>query len=164
MKLAALVLSAAGCIVFGSLASAQNVPNPMPNPGLPNPAQAGQVPQPQFGQPFNNGDAAANAAAMRAQMMKNFDLNGDGQLSQQEQLAATRAMQQRGVRVPGAPNLVRPGGHNGPISGPGVAVPQQQAPAKKPTRREEILLKRFDKDGDGKLNDEEKAAARDEVG
>ena len=33
-----------------------------------------------------------------------------------------------------------------------------------PGRRDEILLKRFDKDGDGKLNDEEKTAARAELG
>jgi hypothetical protein len=31
-------------------------------------------------------------------------------------------------------------------------------------KREEMLLKRFDRDGDGKLNDDEKAAARAELG
>jgi hypothetical protein len=159
----ALCLAAGFCLAIASAAAAQNVPNPMPNPGQLQPGNAGQALPPQFGQPANNGQGAA-AAAQQA-FAQRFDLDGDGRLSAQEQLMATRAMQQRGIRTPGMPNLVRPGsGNNGPISGPGVAVPQQQAPAKKPGRREEILLKRFDKDGDGKLNDEEKAAARAELG
>ena len=48
----------------------------------------------------------------------------------------------------------------------GVAPqPQAQQPAApKLSKREEMLLKRFDRDGDGKLNDDEKALARAELG
>ncbi|QDU27016.1 EF hand [Anatilimnocola aggregata] len=137
-------------------------PNPATNPVPNNPAQN---PNGQFGQPFNPGAGAQNAAAVREAMMKRFDRNGDGRLDQQEQLAATKAMQQQGIRVPGAPNLVGPGKNAGPQAGPGLQAPQpQQPPAPKLNKREELLLKRFDKDGDGKLNNEEKAAARAELG
>jgi hypothetical protein len=155
----ALALSAA----LASFAAAQN---PQPNPKLPNlpanpPAQNGKG---QFGQPFNNGQAAANQAAVRAEMMKRFDRDGDGRLNAQEQLAATRAMQERGLNTPGQPNLAGRGGNNGAQTGPGVGQAAPPAPAPKISRREEILMKRFDKDGDGKLNAEEKAAARAELG
>jgi hypothetical protein len=164
IKICAIAFGLCGCLL--SVASAQN---PKPNPKLPNLPTGGQngggvqVPPGQFGQMPPN-QAAANQAAVREAMMKRFDLDRDGRLNAQEQLAATKAMQERGFRVPGAPNLVGPGNNNGPQTGPGQAQPQQQPAAPKLSRREEILLKRFDKDGDGKLNDEEKAAARTELG
>lgn len=169
MKTFSLLVAAGLCLCLSSFAAAQN---PKPNPKLPNLPAGGQngggvqVPPGQFGQmPANQANqAAANQAAIREAMMKRFDLDRDGRLNAQEQLAATKAMQEHGIRVPGAPNLVGPGNSNGPHVGPGQAQPQQQQAAPKLSRREEILLKRFDKDGDGKLSDEEKAAARNELG
>lgn len=163
MKICTLSFALAISTALASFVAAQN---PQPNPQLPNlpanpPAQNGQG---QFGQPFNNGQAAANQAAARKEIMKRFDRDGDGRLNAQEQLAATRAMQQRGITTPGMPNLAGRNGGNGVQAGPGVGQAAPQAPAPKLSRREEILLKRFDKDGDGKLNDEEKTAARAELG
>lgn len=165
MRLATRCLSLGLVALMGSIALAQAPKGPPPKGSpSPTPNTPGQnVPPPQFGQPFNPGGGAGNAAAMREAILKKFDLNGDGKLNAQEQMAATKAMQERGIRVPGAPNLVNAG--NGPAaSGPGAgqAPPQQSAP--KLNKREELLLKRFDRDGDGKLNDEEKAAARAELG
>jgi Ca2+-binding EF-hand superfamily protein len=76
-----------------------------------------------------------------AEVLKRFDKDGDGKLNDAERAAAKKAREERGGR-PGRPG--QPGGGGG--SGDGKL-------------REEIL-KRFDKDGDGKLNDEERAAAK----
>jgi hypothetical protein len=157
-------------LMLASLAAAQN---PQPNPQLPNlpanpqPGQNGQLPGAgQFGQPVNNGQAAAAQAAARDAILRRFDRDGDGRLNAQEQIAATRAMQEHGLRTPGAPNLV--GRNNGGVqAGPGVApaAPTSTQPAApKLSKREELLLKRFDRDGDGKLSEEEKTAARAELG
>lgn len=159
MKIRPFVVALISCGSLVSLALAQN-PNPNPKlPNLPNGQNGGQVPP---GQP--NANQAAAQAALREAMMKKFDFDRDGRLNAQEQLAATRAMQERGLRTPGVPNIVGPGKNNGPQTGPGQAQPAQQQPAPKLSRRDEILLKRFDKDGDGKLSDEEKTAARAELG
>jgi hypothetical protein len=160
-----LGLSLALGALLGAAALAQNPKGPAQPQPSPTPNNPGQnVPPGQFGQPFNPGAAAANAAAMREALMKRFDRDGDGKLNQQEQFAATRAMQERGVRIPGAPNLVGP--NSGPVTGPGVGGGQgpTQPAGPKLNRREELLLKRFDRNGDGKLDDEEKAAARAELG
>jgi hypothetical protein len=163
VKLAALCSLWLGGLSL-SLAAAQNVPNPQlpANPANPNGAQ--QVPQGQFGQPFNAGQGQ-NAAAAQAMILKQFDRDGDGKLSPQEQLAATRAMQQHGIRTPGMPNMVGPHpSGNGVQRGPAPQAAAQQQAAPKVNKREEMLLKRFDRDGDGKLSDEEKAVARAELG
>jgi|GEM_PF-4930814 len=153
-------------IIFGivlalSLASLASAQNPQPDPQLPNLPANGQG---QVGQPANNGQAAAAQAAAREAMMRRFDRDGDGRLNATEQLAATRAMQERGIRTPGAPNLAGPGRSGGVQTGPGVAPAAPPPAAPKLSRREELLLKRFDRDGDGKLSDEEKTAARAELG
>lgn len=158
MKFLTLIAAGAICGLVVSAVAAQNPKGPAAKTPMPN--KPGQ----QFGQPFNPGvgAGAANQAAVREAMMKRFDRDGDGKLSPQEQLAATKALQEHGVRTPGAPNLIGPGKSNGVQAGPGIGqVPAPPAP--KLGRREELLLKRFDKDGDGKLNDEEKAAARAEL-
>ena len=153
------------CGVSLSIVIAQNVPNPQlpANPANPNGAQV--VPPNQFGQPAGAAQGAQAAAAAREAIMKQFDRDGDGKLSAQEQLAATRAMQQRGIRTPGAPNLIGPGANNNGGVQRGFA-PQAAPPPAEPklSKREEMLLKRFDRDGDGKLNDDEKAVARAELG
>ncbi|MEK6257313.1 MAG: EF-hand domain-containing protein [Planctomycetota bacterium] len=75
-----------------------------------------------------------------AEILKRFDKDGDGKLNDAERDAAKKAREERGGKPgqPGRPG--QPGGGDGKM-------------------REEVL-KRFDKDGDGKLNDAEKAAAK----
>ncbi len=77
----------------------------------------------------------------RAEMMKRFDKNGDGQLDDGEKKAAMEAMQkfrQNG----GKPGEGGPAGFS-------------------PERMKELLAK-FDKDGDGKLSESEREAAKAE--
>jgi Ca2+-binding EF-hand superfamily protein len=70
----------------------------------------------------------------REGMLKRFDKDGDGQLSESEKVAAKEAFEKmRGARG-GKPGAGAPGGG-----------------------REE-MMKKFDKDGDGKLSDSEKQA------
>ncbi len=78
----------------------------------------------------------------REAMIKKFDKNGDGKLDQDEMKAAREAM---GDRKPGAG---APGGKPGEGGRPS---PEQM----------KELMKKFDKNGDGKLDDGEKAAARE---
>lgn len=147
-----------------SLAFAQNVPNPQLPANPANPGGGQVVPPNPFGQPFPNGQTGASADAARKAMLRQFDRDGDGKLNPQEQLAATRAMQQRGIRTPGMPNLIGRGGSDNGVQRGGAPPPAPPPPAPKLSKREELLLKRFDRDGDGKLNDEEKALARTELG
>jgi len=91
------------------------------------------------------------------QFQKMFDRDGDGKLSPAEAFAA-QAMFQR-MRGGGARGGVR-GGSGGtalPPQGFMPAVPQGKPGKVSP------LVKRFDKNGDGKLNAEEKAAAQAEL-
>jgi hypothetical protein len=90
------------------------------------------------------------------QFMQQFDRDRDGRLSDIEKAAAWSAYQkmrgsgavQRGPGVGGVPA----GGTNVPAAGQGDGKPNKVSP----------LVKRFDLDGDGKLNDAEKAAAQAE--
>jgi hypothetical protein len=89
------------------------------------------------------------------EFLKKFDRDGDGRLNAQERSAAMAAAQK--LRAAG-------GGAVGGLPAAGAAPAASQptpkpAKPKRPSRAE--VLKRFDKDGDGKLNDEEKAAARE---
>src|SRR5437588_3922013 len=93
------------------------------------------------------------------QFQKMFDRDGDGKLSPVEAMAA-QAMFQR----------MRGGGmHGGVRGGSGGSVPPPQGfmPANpkgsKAVGKVPALVKRFDKDGDGKLNADEKAAAQAEL-
>ena len=96
------------------------------------------------------------------QFVKQFDRNGDGKLDQMEALAA-QAMFQRmrnhgrgGVQTGG----IQAGAGGGALPQPAIPiVPQGDG---KPGKVNP-LVKRFDKDGDGKLNAEEKAAAQAEL-
>jgi hypothetical protein len=90
------------------------------------------------------------------QFNKQFDRDGDGKLSQTEKMAAQAAYQ----RLLNAGKSGAGGGvARGRVPQPPLLVPQvDQKPDKVPP-----LIKRFDKDGDGKLNDAEKATAQAEL-
>jgi Ca2+-binding EF-hand superfamily protein len=97
------------------------------------------------------------------EFLKKFDADGDGKLSQAEQVAAQSAMQRnRGQRAGGGP-ATGPGlTPNGPGGGnlfgeAGQPVAGKETAGRKPTRRTNPLIALYDKDGDGKLNDDEKA-------
>lgn len=80
----------------------------------------------------------------RREIMKRFDKNGDDKLDETERAAMRAAFaNRRGDRRPGGPNAARPKGTR----------PERTRPAGD-------FVKRFDKDGDGKLDDAERAAAR----
>jgi hypothetical protein len=92
------------------------------------------------------------------QFAKQFDRDGDGKLNPMEAAAAQAAFQ----RMRGG-SASRGGGGGGA----GSALPQQpvtpgEPAADKKSNKVNPLVKRFDKDGDGKLNAEEKAAAQAE--
>jgi len=93
------------------------------------------------------------------QFAKRFDRDGDGKLSPLEAMAAQAAF-----------NRMRGNGINGGIRGGGApargVMPQPLmpvAPASKGGGKVSPLVKRFDKDGDGKLSKEEKADAQAEL-
>jgi len=84
---------------------------------------------------------------MRAAIIKRFDKDDDGKLSDEERAAARKAFEER--RGGGERNRGPRGG--GPRADHG-------RPDREKMRAE--MLKRFDKDGDGKMNDEERAEMR----
>ena len=77
----------------------------------------------------------------RKEREKQFDKDGDGKLNDEERAAMMAARPGRGG--PGGPGGIG-------ANRPGPDSPQFQE-----------MIKRFDKDGDGKLNDEERAAMRE---
>src|SRR5688500_10026959 len=94
------------------------------------------------------------------EFLKKFDLNRDGKLNDAEKMAGMQALQrmraQGGGPISGGPIGV--GGNNLPAG----VTPDGVQPKGKP-EKVNALVKRFDKDGDGKLNAEEKAAAQAEL-
>ncbi len=86
--------------------------------------------------------------ARRESILKQFDRDGDGKLSPAERTAAREAMQKmrKGQRPGGAGFGAKPPG------GPG-----------NPAFRHGYLLGKFDADGDGKLSETERAAAKAHV-
>lgn len=82
-----------------------------------------------------------NAAPQMKELIKRFDRDGDGQLNAREQAAAREAMAKIRAQGGGAPQV-----------GPPIGFAGNEIPA--------AVLEKFDKDGDGKLNDEEQAAAK----
>ena len=92
------------------------------------------------------------------QFSKQFDRDGDGKLNQAESIAAQAAYQRllnRGKPGARGGGGVSSGGY--PVQPPVVAAGDQKSDKVPP------LVKRFDKDGDGKLNEAEKAAAQAEL-
>lgn len=103
--------------------------------------------------------------------LKQFDKDGNGQLNAQEQLAAQAAYQ----RMRGGSGIGQHKGHHGPRIGgfpsgglggmpalpaAGAGGASGNANGGNGSDKGNALIKRFDKDGDGKLNADEKAAAQ----
>jgi Ca2+-binding EF-hand superfamily protein len=75
------------------------------------------------------------------EFLKRFDRDGNGRLDEREQAAARQAAQK-----------IRAQGGGGPQVGPPITFAGNEIPT--------AVLEKFDKDGDGKLNDKEMAAAK----
>lgn len=124
------------------------------------------------GVPAGANVSAAAAANAQSAMMMRYDLNRDGQLSAQETMYA---MKRRGGVQNGYGGMGNAGQgmaqpmnqagnqavNNQPVADPDDAALQARkanaAAKKKPAKKS--LVAKYDKDGDGKLNAEEKAAA-----
>ena len=89
---------------------------------------------------------------------KKFDQDGDGKLSPQEQAAAMAAFQKMRGNGKGAAGGGAPGGGAGGIPATGGLGEEPAVEGK--SRGREAMIKRFDKNGDGKLSDDEKAEAQ----
>jgi hypothetical protein len=98
------------------------------------------------------------------QFSKQFDRDGDGKLNPAESMAAQSAYQRM---LGGNRSGQRSGGGiaTGGLPAPGAAVNPAAAAAAAAAKDDKVppLVKRFDKDGDGKLNTAEKAAAQAEL-
>jgi hypothetical protein len=103
------------------------------------------------------------------QFAKQFDRDGDGKLSPQEAFAAQAAYQRMmgGGAHGGMRGGLRSGGGGGGGGGASAIPPQPllapNGADNNGAKSGNALVKRFDKNGDGKLNAEEKAAAQAEL-
>lgn len=126
------------------------------------------------GVPAGANVSPAAAGAGQNAMLWRYDLNRDGQLSAQETMYAMqrRGGVQNGYGGMGGQGMAQPmnqqgnqAANNQPAVDPDDAADQARkakaAAKKKPAKRS--LVSKFDKDGDGKLNAEEKAAAKDAI-
>lgn len=84
----------------------------------------------------------------QAEMLKRFDANGDGVLSEAERTTARASRADKGEGKKG-----RPGGRAKKADGEGRGGPMS------PEKRQEILTK-YDADGDGTLSEAERTTAR----
>ncbi len=92
------------------------------------------------------------------ELLKKFDLNKDNKLSPQEMLAAKAAIQ----KMRGGGPVAGPG-FGGVPAGGAAAQPAAETGGKK-ARKPNPLIKLYDLNGDGQLNDEEKAALQADRG
>lgn len=93
-------------------------------------------------------NAGRNAAAQRqVAFLQQFDANGDGQLDPTERQAAVTALQQ--MKNPGA-------------AGKGTGGSNKNLGKLSDAKKQE-LIKRFDKDGDGKLDATERETAKQAI-
>jgi len=98
------------------------------------------------------------------QFIKQFDKDGDGKLSDQERIAAMAAFQRARSNGHGPVMGRLPyGPAPGPAAGAGPAAGGDAKGADEKDKKVNNLIKRFDKDGDGKLSADEKAAAQAEL-
>lgn len=164
------ILGAAAFLAAGSWASGEDAPFP----GLPAGVDPGVIKQKLLekfdangdgnltGQELQNAQAALqkqfggglNGAGVNLEeLKKKFDRDGDGKLSPEEKAAAMAAFQKAKANGGGLPGGDLPGS---PASGGLGDEKSMEGKA----RGREAMIKRFDKDGDGKLSDEEKAEAQ----
>lgn len=92
-----------------------------------------------------NGKDKKGERPNREEMTKKFDTDGDGQLSEDERAAMKASMQKRGGKKGG------PKGENG----------KGKKGEKRMSRKD--MVKKYDVDGDGKLNDDERSVMRKEM-
>jgi Ca2+-binding EF-hand superfamily protein len=167
------ILGAAAVLAAGSLAFGEDAP------GLPAGVDQAAIRQKLLEKFDANGDGTltgqelqnAQAALLKQfgaglgaaginldELKKRFDTDGDGKLNQQEQAAAMAAFQRARANGGAAGGAAPSGNATGTPAGGGFGdLPAAEG---KGGRGRETMIKRFDKDGDGKLNDEEKAEAQ----
>jgi len=111
---------------------------------------------------LNEEERAALKEAMKkrhhAEALKRFDKDGDGELNEEERAAAKEAAKKRIAGRDGAGKDGREGGKGGREGRKGRPN-FDDLPEKLKAR----LIEKFDADGDGQLNEEEKAKAREEM-
>ncbi|MGI8978332.1 MAG: hypothetical protein ACR2FY_03815 [Pirellulaceae bacterium] len=110
--------------------------------------------------------AGAGAAGINFdEIKKRFDRDGDGKLNPQEQAAAMSAFQKARAGGGGGPATGGlPGAGAGGIpAGGGFGAPASGAGEGKKPRSRDLMIKRFDKNGDGKLSPDEKEQAQKEL-
>ncbi len=88
---------------------------------------------------------------MKAKMLEKFDADNDGELSDSERAAAKEARQSSGNSTPRQNRAGGPQGKNGAGKMGGMNK----------SKMRERILKKFDADGDGKLNERERATAKE---
>ncbi len=99
------------------------------------------------------GEGRGQGAGMRKQMIEKFDKDGDGKLNEEERAAAKAARPQKpaGEGAEGkGPKGPKGAEGQGPRGGKGKMNPEMR----------KKMIEKFDKDGDGKLSEEERAAAK----
>jgi Ca2+-binding EF-hand superfamily protein len=99
--------------------------------------------------PRHHGNNAGRyaAAQRQASFLQQFDANGDGQLDSTERQAAVTALQQ--MKTPGA-------------AGKGAGGSNKNLGKLSDAKKQE-LIRRFDKDGDGKLDATERETAKQAI-
>ncbi len=105
-----------------------------------------------------NAEEKEAAEGAKKDIMKKFDKDGDGQLGPEERKAF---MEERRKAMGGPEGKGGPEGNGGPALREGGGPGGRQGPGMNPEARE-MMMKKFDKDGDGKLNDEERKALMDD--
>jgi Ca2+-binding EF-hand superfamily protein len=93
-------------------------------------------------------DGSGQMEKRRQEMLKRFDLNGDGRLDETEKAALKEAQKK--------PGGLRGSGDIGSLGGARESGPEGAGRGDRPIRE---MIKRFDRDGDGKLDETELAEA-----
>ena len=103
--------------------------------------------------------AAQRGAPVREAILKKFDKDGDGKLSEEERAEARKSFS--GGRPPRSPAaLIKKFDKDGDGK---LNEEERTALREEGLKRRKEILKKFDKDGDGKLNAEERKALSEEM-